>query len=219
MIRAVIFDMDGVLIDTEPVWRQVEHDVFARLGIELSDSQLRQTWGMRIDEVVGHWYRSRPWNGVRPHAVSAAIIRGMVTHVEAVGEPMPGAVEAIATARGAGLRVAIASSSSHKLIEAVVSKLGIAALVDVRCSADDELLGKPDPAVFLSAARRLDVEGSECIAIEDSPLGVRSAKGAGCVCVAVRTGSNGHVDFGAADIQIDSLTQLTPALLSDLMRR
>ena len=70
MIRACVFDMDGVLIDTEPVWRRVEQEMFARVGVELSEEQLLATWGMRINEVVDHWYRSRPWGGVRPQAVA-----------------------------------------------------------------------------------------------------------------------------------------------------
>src|SRR5207244_10427281 len=140
----------------------------ARAGVELSDEQLRQTWGMRINEVVEHWYRSRPWNGVRPQAVSSAIVKGMVEHVRRDGVAMPGAIEAIAAVRDAGLRVAIASSSIRLLIDAVVEKLGIGGSIDAVCSADDERLGKPDPGVFLNAARTLDVAPRDCLAIEDS---------------------------------------------------
>src|SRR5207245_697712 len=92
-------------------------------------------------------------------------------------------------------------------------KLGIAALVDAVCSADDETLGKPDPAVFLSAARSLGVSTAECVAIEDSPFGLRAARAAGCVCIAVRSGSDGHDDVGGADFELDSLLELTPAFL------
>src|SRR5579864_1240036 len=112
MIRACIFDMDGVLIDTEPVWRRVEREVFSRVGVELSDEQLRETWGKRIEEVVDHWYRVRPWDGVRPKAVQKEIVRRMVEYVRGDGVPIPGAVDAVHAARDAGLRVGIASSSS-----------------------------------------------------------------------------------------------------------
>lgn len=217
MFRACIFDMDGVLIDTEPVWRRVEHDVFARVGLQLNDEQLRETWGMRINEVVDHWYRERPWNGVRPQAVSSAIVKGMVEYVHSEGVPMRGAVEAVAAVRDAGLRVAIASSSSQLLIDAVVERLGIASSIDALCSADDEHLGKPDPAVFLSAARALGASAGECLAIEDSPFGVRAAKAAGCYCIALHGGTADATLLDGADLRLGSLVDVSRELLSRLL--
>ncbi|HWW09410.1 MAG TPA: hexitol phosphatase HxpB [Candidatus Acidoferrales bacterium] len=213
MIKACVFDMDGVLIDTEPVWRRVERDVFRRVGIELTDAQLRETWGMRIEEVVDFWYRTRPWDGIRPRAVQREIVRAMVDHVRNEGVPLPGALEAVSTARDAGLKVGIASSSSHELIEAVIRRLDMAHLVDAVCTADDEKLGKPDPAVYMSAARLLGAKPGECIAVEDSPAGVRSAKAAGMVCIAVLTDAVKRDDIKEADVKIDSLLDFTPALL------
>ncbi len=212
-ITACVFDMDGVLIDTEPVWRETEHDVFARVGVELTDAQLRETWGMRIEEVVDFRYRARPWNGIRPRAVEREIIREMVEHVRAHGVPMPGAVEAIHTARDAGLRVAIASSSSRELINAVVERLGIADVVDAICTADDEERGKPDPGVYLSAARALDVMPSCCVAIEDSPIGVTAAIAAGMRCIGLRSEGALAGDISHANVVIDSLLEITPELL------
>jgi HAD superfamily hydrolase (TIGR01509 family) len=210
---ACVFDMDGVLIDTEPVWRQVELDVFARVGVTLTDEQLRDTWGMRIEEVVDHWYQERPWNGIRPHAVQREIVREMVEYVRNDGIPMPGALQAIDIARGAGLRIAIASSSSRELIDAVIDRLGIVDLVDAVCTADDEVRGKPDPAVYLSAARALDVLPSCCVAIEDSPVGVTSAVAAGMRCIGVRSHGDLSGDISHAHVVIDSLLEITPALL------
>ena len=96
-------------------------------------------------------------------------------------------VEAIHTARDADLRVAIASSSSRELIDAVVERLGIGELVDAVCSADDEERGKPDPGVYISAARALDVMPWCCVAIEDSPIGVTAAIAAGMRCIGLRS--------------------------------
>jgi len=205
--------MDGVLIDTEPVWRQVELDVFARVGVVLTDEQLRDTWGMRIEEVVDHWYQERPWNGIRPHAVHREILREMVEYVRREGVPMVGALEVIDTARSAGLRIAIASSSSRELIDAVVERLGIGELIDVLCTADDEVRGKPDPAVYLSAAQALDVLPSLCVAIEDSPVGVSSAVAAGMRCIGVRSHGDLRGDISHAHVVIDSLVEITPAML------
>ena len=210
---ACVFDMDGVLIDTEPVWRQVERDVFARVGVELSDDQLRDTWGMRIEEVVEHWYLQRPWNGIRPHAVQREIVREMVEYVRTQGVPMVGALQAIDVARTSGLRVAIASSSSRELIDAVIDRLGIVELIDAVCTADDEVRGKPDPAVYLSAARALDVLPSYCVAIEDSPVGVTSAVAAGMRCIGVRSHGDLSGDISHAHVVVDSLLEVTPAML------
>lgn len=215
MIRACIFDMDGVLIDTEPVWRRVERDVFGRVGIELSDEQLRETWGMRIEEVVDHWYTVRPWRGIRPRAVQRQIVRQIVEHVRKEGEPMPGAVEAVNAVRASGLAVGVASSSSRALIEAVIDRLQLSGLVDAICTADDEILGKPDPGVYVSTARLLRVQPRECLAVEDSPAGVQSAKAAGMKCIGVRSDAFG-VDLGAADLTIASLLEFTPQFLEGL---
>jgi mannitol-1-/sugar-/sorbitol-6-/2-deoxyglucose-6-phosphatase len=211
--RACVFDMDGVLIDTEPVWRRVELEVFARVGVALTDEQLRDTWGMRIEEVVDHWYQQRPWNGIRPHAVQREILREMVEYVRRDGVPMVGALEAIDMARSAGLRIAIASSSSRELIDAVVDRLGIGELIDARCTADDEIRGKPDPAVYLSAAQALDVVPSLCVAIEDSPVGVSSAVAAGMRCIGVRSHGDLSGDISHAHVVIDSLVEINPAML------
>jgi mannitol-1-/sugar-/sorbitol-6-/2-deoxyglucose-6-phosphatase len=211
--KACVFDMDGVLIDTEPVWRQVEVDVFARVGVALTDEQLRDTWGMRIEEVVDHWYHERPWHGIRPHAVQREIVREMIEYVRQHGVAMDGAIEAINTARSIGFRVAIASSSSRELIDAVVERLGIGELIDAVCTADDEERGKPDPGVYLSAAQALDVMPAQCVAIEDSPVGVSAAVAAGMRCIGVRSHGELSGDISHAHVVVDSLVEVTPAML------
>ena len=208
--------MDGVLIDTEPVWRRVEREVFARVGVELTDEQLRATWGLRIDDLVAHWYSARRWDGVRPRAVQQAIVNGMVAFVRGEGEPLPGAVEAVTMAHQSGLRVGIASSSSRSLIDAVIERLGIGDRITAVCTADDEQQGKPHPAVYLSAARLLNVEPSECVAVEDSPFGVLSATRAGMLCVAVRTDAVEEESIEQAHATIDSLVEFTPQLIARL---
>ena len=216
MIRACIFDMDGVLIDTEPVWRSVEQKVFARVGVHLTEEQLLETWGKRIDEVVEHWYVSRPWDGVRPNAVAKAIVDEVVAHVRDQGVPAPGALAAVDTARTAGLRIAIASSSSRRLIDAVVARLGLREKMDALLSADDDKNGKPAPDVYLRAASMLGVPAGECVAVEDSPMGVRSAKAAHMACVALVTPGIDPADLCEADITIAALSEFTPALLKRL---
>jgi sugar-phosphatase len=216
VIRGCVFDMDGVLIDTEPVWRRVEREVFARVGVDLTEEQLRETWGLRIEDLVDHWYCARGWKDVRPRAVQHEIVREMIEHVRSDGRPLPGAVEAITLAHDTGLRVGIASSSARPLIDAVVERLGVAAMVDAVCTADDEERGKPDPGVYLTAANRLGVGPEECLAVEDSPFGVVSAKRAGMACIAVRTEAVEASAIEDADVAIDSLLEFTAALLDRL---
>lgn len=200
-----MFDMDGVLIDSEPMWRDVERAVFGRVGLELTDEDLAETMGVRIGEVARMWSRRRPWEGPAPDEIAEAIVDGMVETIERDGELNPGALEAADYFRGLGLRLALASSSPMRLIRAVVATTGLGEMFDVVHSAEDEERGKPDPAVYLSAARKLKVAPNRCLAIEDSINGVRSAKAAGMLCVAVPGTPPADTTLGSADLVLESL--------------
>jgi mannitol-1-/sugar-/sorbitol-6-/2-deoxyglucose-6-phosphatase len=192
--------MDGVLIDTEPVWRAAETDVFAGLGIALSESDVLESTGQPIEELIPVW-RQRPPAGdalsggslaggslsgasLTDAEVAGLVIDQVIAHVKAEGQPMPGVTAAIALFERCGLRLAIASSSPRRLIDAVCDRLGLGG-IDVRCSAMDEARGKPAPDVYLTAARRLGVAPASCLAVEDSLNGLASARAAGMTCVAV----------------------------------
>jgi sugar-phosphatase len=208
-LRAVIFDMDGVLIDTEPVWRRVEMAVFGSLGLHLTEADCRETMGVRIDEVVARWYERRPWAGAAVSEVVERIVTGVVDHVRADGRPMEGAVEAVRLVRACGLRNAVASSSPTRLIAAVVEALGIGHDVGVICSAADEARGKPAPDVYLRAATLLGVAPSSCLAIEDSVFGVMSARAAGMTCIVVPDPqTRADPRLGAASLRLGSLREL-----------
>lgn len=219
-LRAVIFDMDGLLIDTEPIWRRAEIDVFGRVGLHITEEQALQTMGVRIAEIVESYYRQRPWPGPSPKAVTDAIYDEVIRHVREEGEPKPGVYTAFRTVRDAGLPIGIASSSSERLIEAVLQKLGLQDEVRVICSADDEEQGKPHPAVYLTAARRLGVPPEACLALEDSPNGVLSSKAAGMFCIVVPDPYlAGDPRMERADMRLQSLSELTPALLDEIHDR
>jgi mannitol-1-/sugar-/sorbitol-6-/2-deoxyglucose-6-phosphatase len=184
-IEAVVFDMDGVLIDSEPIWRAVEREVAAGVGVELSDDDLDRTMGVRIPEVIETWYARRPWVGPSRDEVETSVLEGVAAAIERDCELSEGAVDAVRYAKGLGLRVALASSSPIRLIRAVLARGGLLDHFDVVRSAESEERGKPDPAVYLSTARALGIQPERCLAVEDSESGVRSAKAAGMVCVAV----------------------------------
>ena len=220
IVEAVVLDMDGLLIDTEPVWRAAEAAVFAGLGISLGKSDLLGSTGQPIEELIPAWRRrspsSGPGFGLSDAEVAGLIVDQVIAHVKAKGQPMPGVVAAIGLFRRCGLGLAIASSSPRRLIDAVCDRLGLGG-IDVRCSAMDEARGKPAPDVYLTAARRLGVAAVSCLALEDSLNGLASAKAAGMRCVAVPDPLlASDPRYRAADLVLRSLTELDGAALRRL---
>jgi mannitol-1-/sugar-/sorbitol-6-/2-deoxyglucose-6-phosphatase len=206
-IEAVVFDMDGVLVDSEPIWRAVEQEVFAGLGIDLAEEDLLETMGVRVGDVVERWHRRHPWDQPSRQEVAETIVARVADAIEQGGALNREALRAVDYVHGLGLRLALASSSPMRLIRAVLSLGGLSDRFDVVLSAEDEELGKPDPAVYLSAARALGVSAERCLAVEDSVNGVRSAKAAGMVCVAVPV--SGVTDgFDEADLVLGSMAEL-----------
>jgi sugar-phosphatase len=209
-MRAAIFDMDGVLIDSEPLWRRVERELFASLGVELTEEDCEQSMGLRTDELVAHWFERFPWSGPAPAEVERVLNLEVRRVIEAEGVAMAGAVEAVAALHRAGFPIAVASSSPASIITAVIRKLRIEPYLSATCSADDEVRGKPDPAVYLTAARQLDVEPARCVAFEDSPRGVTSALAAGMLVIAIPAAH--HFDlpvFDRAHLKLRSLEEFS----------
>jgi sugar-phosphatase len=184
-VRAVIFDMDGVLVDSEPFWVEAEQAAFARVGLDLRPEDMANTIGLRIEEVARYWYRRRPWEGPAPEEVALDVLERVVELVRERGRPMPGARRALDRFASRGLPMAVASSSSGRLIRFVLGHLGLDAYFAIAVSAEDESHGKPHPAVFLTAAAKLGVEPQGCLVIEDSINGVIAAKAARMKCLAI----------------------------------
>lgn len=219
-IVAVVFDMDGVLIDSEPMWQDAEIEIFGSLGLSLTREDCRQTMGMRVDEVVRLRHGEHPWSGAPVDEVAERIVSRVVELVRERGRPLPGVAGALELLRRHGMRIALASSSSYRLIAAVLDALGLGGVFEVRHSAEEEAAGKPDPAVYLSAARKLGVEPRRCVAVEDSPAGVAAARAAGMRCLAVpdRTAFAGARAgaFAGADVVLGSLADLDEAVWARL---
>ncbi len=201
--------MDGLLIDSEPFWQDAELEVFGDLGLPVTREACIELRGMRLDEVVGHWHGRYPWEGPTPAEVEARVRETMVASVRSRGVAMPGALEAIEEAKRRAGRIALASSSPSVLIRAVLATLGIEDVFEVVHSAEGEPYGKPHPAVYLSAARKLDVPPPACLALEDSLVGVLAAKSARMACVAVPEAPQLHDPrFSIADHILPSLHHL-----------
>jgi len=184
-IDTVIFDMDGVLLDSEPLWQRAEIEVFATVGITLDHQRCRETMGLRSDELVAHWYARYPWTGPSLREVEDDVLRTVTRLIRAAAEPKIGLDAVLGVLATRNVRLALASSSPYALITAVLERLGLTETFTCIHSAEEEPYGKPHPGVYLTTARKLEVAPETCCAIEDSLNGVLAAKAARMTCVAV----------------------------------
>lgn len=216
MIEAVIFDMDGLLIDSEPIWQEAEVEVFNKVGVPLTVEMTPQTMGLRTDEVVSYWHKRHPWKSPSQQEVSQQVDERVIELIREKGVAKDGVAEAVAVCEAAGLPVAVASSSPMLLITTVLEKLGIQEQIKAVHSAHDEEYGKPHPAVYIRTAETLGVEPVHCLALEDSANGVLSAKAAKMKCVAIpEPESRNDKRFGIADIVLHSLLDFAPEMLKN----
>lgn len=184
-IDAVIFDMDGVLIDSEPLWKIAEISAFNSVGLNLAASDLEKTVGLRIDEVVNYWYDQKPWNNKSKTEVIDSIINEMVRLIQEKGTPLKGVSEALAFFKDKNIKIGLATSSYQVLLDAVLKKLAIKHYFDYTLSAENLPYGKPHPEVYLSVAKNLAINPENCLVIEDSLNGVISGKAAKMTVIAV----------------------------------
>ena len=209
MIKAVIYDMDGLIIDSEPLWQEAEISVFNSVNVNLTKDDCMKVMGMRTDEVVDYWFRRFPWDGPSKTDITSAIIRDLIGLIKEKGELMEGVKESLDFVRSKYVKIALASSSSYEIINTVLEKFGLMKEFEEIYSAQEEEYGKPHPAVYISAAKRLNVAPVECLAIEDSFNGVLAAKAAKMKCIAIPyEGVRHDRRFAIADVSLDSLMQI-----------
>jgi sugar-phosphatase len=214
-IAATLFDMDGLLIDSEVLWHKAEVEIFGGLGVPLSESSNRSTKGVFVNEVVDDWYARYPWSEPSAVVVVEMLLDRVGALVESEGRLLPGAIRAVdlASARGP---IALASSTPLALIWRCLDHFGLTNRFASVHSAETEPYGKPHPGVFLSAASSLGVEPTRCLVFEDSTAGVIAARAASMSVVAVPTPEDrGEVEFLMADLVLDSLEELSPDWLDE----
>mmetsp|Transcript_14557 Transcript_14557/g.25395 ORF Transcript_14557/g.25395 Transcript_14557/m.25395 type:complete len:229 (+) Transcript_14557:133-819(+) len=223
-IKAAVFDMDGLMLDSEPVWHTVEIEVFARYGVTLTTANCIETLGLRIDEIAKHHALKHGLTGTDPAQITQEMIDLMVSKLESGGaKPMPGLMHALEFCKSKGLPLAVASSSPMEVIQAALIGLGITDKFEHVCSAAHDKLGKPYPGVYLRAADLLGVEATKCLAFEDSVTGALAAKAARMFCVTVpdkRIVSESDLPrYAFTDATLESLNELNDELLDKLLKR
>lgn len=182
---AVIYDMDGVLTDSEPIWKIAMEEVFKSVGCPLTRTDFQKTVGLRIDEVCHYWYQVSPWPDVTPQEVEKKIVQRMAELLAAQALPLPGVLESLSYFKDQGLKIGLATSSYEVLIATILDTLQIRPFFNTVHSAEKEHYGKPHPAVYLTAAKNLGVHPRECLVIEDSLNGIISGKAARMTVICV----------------------------------
>ncbi len=206
-LEALIFDMDGVLVDSEPLHLRAFQEIMQRYGQLWTEEENRRFLGQKDIEIAAIMIEelSMP---VTPHAMvdeKETILREIFKKELA---PRPGLMSILKIAESMSLPMAVASSATLPTIELVVDLLGIRSSFKTLTSGDEVPKGKPAPDVFLLAAKRLDADPARCLVIEDTLNGIRAAKAAGMKCVAIPCDATRHEDHSMADLRLESLVDL-----------
>eukprot|EP00040_Diaphanoeca_grandis_P017926 m.94220 g.94220 ORF g.94220 m.94220 type:complete len:233 (-) comp26698_c0_seq4:460-1158(-) len=212
---AVVFDLDGLLIDSEPWWHVAIQKMFANIGLTLSENDCLETTGLRIDEAVLHYFKRSPWDDIAhpKQKIVDNIVNEMATLLRDQAKEMRGACDLVRQfQKFPHIKLALASSSPKVLIVAGLERLGLTKAFEVVCSAEHEEYGKPHPAVYISAAKELRIHPTRCVAFEDSLNGTLAAKAARMKCVSVpdvdlQQNTRKMLKFSIADVVLSSLDQ------------
>ena len=216
--KAVIFDMDGLLIDSEPLWQEAGSETLHEFGVELSDEQYHSSTGLRTEEWIEHWFNY--FNLSMEHAPAAidTIIQKAIEKIGARGIIFPGVEYILDFFSEKNFKMAIATSSPLSLVEVVLKKLNPGFTFDAITSAEKVAFGKPHPQVYIDCAAILHINPINCIAFEDSFNGMIAAKAAKMKCVVVPAASDcDHAKWGAADLKLKSLDEFNQILFKKLL--
>lgn len=213
--EAVIFDMDGVLADTEPLHGRCFVRAFAHMGIHIEFEDYRRAVTIG-GSPVRDLYLSLGGDPAEWDHVKSVKDQALKAELADQIGPLPGVRALIDLLRGSGIRTGLATSARRRSMQLVLDRLDMWSCFDAFATKDEVDAEKPDPAVFLLAASLLRVEPTACVVIEDSPRGVLAANRAGMKCVAVPTPSTADGDFSTADLVVDSLEDVSTATLRGL---
>ena len=210
---AVIFDMDGVIIDSEPLHRQVFRGMARELGLDASPEEHAAFTGRSPLVQWEHMARSRGMD-LDPAALARDQVRRYLDLVKEPGaaQPAPGLLALLDFLAGRSVPLALASSNDREVVDTVPALLGVAHRFQVMVSGEDVAAPKPAPDIFLAAAAMLRLEPGACLVVEDAANGVAAAKAAAMTCVALRNPNSGPQDLSAADSVVASLDRIMDIL-------
>jgi pseudouridine-5'-monophosphatase len=210
-IGAVIFDLDGLLIDSEPLQIRAWERYLERFGAAMSPELLSRMYGLRLVDSAQLVVREL---GLPVTAADVVRDRDLIFLAAVPGniDAMPGAAELIATFRSLGVSLALATSGHRRYVDLALAAAGLARSFDVEVTGDLVAHGKPAPDTYLKAAELLGAEPTNCLALEDAPNGIRSAKAAGMLCFAVPNERTDGLELSAADAVLASLRDVVPEL-------
>lgn len=219
-MNAALFDMDGLLLDTEPSWGVVMKAKAEAHGIVIPMNRVRETAGLRIIEVCYHWQRNFPWpENLSPEALSEEIIDGVIARSKEEGSVLPGVLSLLQDLQKEGWKIGLASSSPLRMIEDLLEHFEMTPFFEAVVSADTAALGKPHPEVYLQCAQQLGVGAHQCVVLEDTVNGCIAAKAARMKTLAVphREWAN-DPRFAIADRVVSSLEGVNAADLEMLLK-
>ena len=203
---AVIFDIDGLLINSEPLWNKAATDIFRQYGIQLTEEQYATTTGLRSKEFVAHWLHQYKIAATEFDRAEQRVIELALELIDQNATLMPGVEHIFQFFLQRDFKVGLATSSPMQLIEWVKDKLGIRSYVQASNSAQHLPFAKPHPQVYLECANNLHISPLSCICFEDSYYGMIAAKAARMTCVVVPAADQIKSEkWGAADLKLSSL--------------
>lgn len=217
MITTVLYDMDGLLLDTEPLWGESMLRIARKHNIDITPARFKETTGLRIYEVTEHWALHYPWQGSTARQVADEVLEDIIESSKRSARVLSGVEQSLQLLLRNNYKLGLASSSPLHMIDALIDHFDLRRYFSVVTSADAVEYGKPHPAVFLHCAALLESKPYECVVLEDSVNGMIAGKAARMKVIVVP--DEAHFDnprFGLADARLRSLEHLDLDLLKTI---